>query len=267
MIDLHCHVLPGIDDGPPTIEASLALARAAAETGTRTLVATPHVSRLYPNDINTILRLTSELNARLASERTEVVVKPGAEIALTHLADVEPLQLTRLGLGGSRWLLVEPPFLPTAMGIDVAILDLQRRGYGVVLAHPERCPVFQRDPRLLGSLVRVGVMTSITAGSLVGHFGDNVRRFALKLVAEEMVHDVASDAHDHVRRPPGLSAQLERVGLGPLADWFTHQVPGAILADREIPPRPVLALPGFGQRRLLWPRAGGIGRLSRSWRR
>ncbi len=109
MIDLHSHVLPGIDDGPDSIEGSLALARAAAAAGTRTLLATPHVSWRYPNDASTIARLVDELNERLRTERIELEVRPGAEIAMTRLADVEPEELSRLELGGSRWLLVEPP--------------------------------------------------------------------------------------------------------------------------------------------------------------
>jgi hypothetical protein len=77
------------------------------------------------------------------------------------------------------------------------------RGHGVLLAHPERCPAFHRDPRMLGSLVRAGMLTSITAGPLVGRFGGEVRRFALELAQSGMVHNVASDAHDGVKRPPG----------------------------------------------------------------
>ena len=89
-----------------------------------------------------------------------------------------------------------------------------RRGHHVVLAHPERCPAFHRDPSMLTSLVSAGALTSVTAGSLVGRFGDEVRRFALELVRDGMVHNVASDAHDDVRRPPGRSQSSSRPGWG-----------------------------------------------------
>jgi protein-tyrosine phosphatase len=243
VIDLHSHVLPGIDDGPKTIDESVALARAAAAAGTRTLVATPHVSWRYPNDAATIARLVDELNDRLTIEEVPLEVKAGAELAMTRLIDILPHELPRFGLGGSSWLLVEPPFATVASGLDRILLDLQSSGHRILLAHPERCQAFHRDPRMLESLVRSGILTSITAGSLVGSFGGEVRRFALGLVAEGMVHNVASDTHDPLRRPPGIAQELRRAGLAPLADWLTREVPTAILGDREIPPRPALELP------------------------
>lgn len=257
MIHLHCHVLPSIDDGPATMEASVALVRAAAATGARTLVATPHVSWHYPNDADTIARLLDELRAHLAAEEVSLEVRPGAEIAMTHLADIDPTQLPRLGLGGGPWLLVEPPFTPVASNLDAILLDLQRRGHRVLLAHPERCPAFHRDPRMLESLVRAGVLTSITAGSLVGRFGGEVRRFALELARAGMVHNVASDAHDLARRQPGIATELEQAGLGPLTEWLTQTVPAAILDGGEIPSRPAIALSdGQPSRRSWWPRRG-----------
>ena len=261
MIDLHCHVLSGIDDGPETIEGSVALARAAAAAGTRTLVATPHVNWRYANDAETIARMVDELNARLSAERVALEVRPGAELAMTRVLDTEPAQLLRLGLGGGPWLLVEPPFTAAARGLDTILLDLQGRGHRVLLAHPERCQAFHDDPRMLESLVRSGVLTSITAGSLVGHFGDEVRRFALELARGGMIHNVASDAHDHLRRPPGIAVKIEQAGLGPLAEWLTAAVPAAILAGTEIPTRPAVALPDIETaRRPWWRRAGRLKR-------
>jgi protein-tyrosine phosphatase len=243
MIDLHCHVLPGIDDGPETIEDSLELARAASADGTRTLVATPHVSRRYPNDAATIARLVALVNAHLAAAEIAVEVRPGAEIALTSAADMAPEELGRLALGGAGgWLLIEPPFTPSASGIDTLVFDIVRRGYRVVLAHPERCPAFHRDRAVLESIVHAGVLTSITAGSLVGSFGGDVRRFALGLIRDGLVYNVASDAHDHVTRPPEIAAALRQARLQGLAGWLTSEVPEAILADREIPPPPVGAI-------------------------
>jgi protein-tyrosine phosphatase len=243
MIDLHCHVLPGIDDGPETIEGSLALARAAAASGVQTIVATPHVSPRYPNDDATIARLVGEVNERLVAEGIAIEVRPGAEIALTSAVDMTPEQIARLGLGGAGgWLLIEPPFTPAAGGLDAIVLDIVRHGHRVVLAHPERCPAFHRDRVVLESLVRAGVLISITAGSLVGRFGGQVRSFALGLVRDGLVHNVASDAHDHLTRPPGIAAELRQARLQALIGWFAEQVPGAILAGEEIPPPPAGAI-------------------------
>lgn len=238
MIDLHCHVLPGIDDGPSTIEDSVAMVRAAAAAGTRTIVATPHVSRRYPNDAETISRLVAKLNAQLIAEGVAVQIRAGAEVSMTHTVELNAAELPRLRLGGGPWLLVEPPLTPFASSLDVILLDLQRRSGQILLAHPERCPAFHRDPQMLRSLVDAGVLTSITASSLVGRFGAEVRRFALELAQEEMIHNVASDAHDCEGRGPGMTAELEQAGLGPLAGWLTQAVPAAILGGEVIPPRP-----------------------------
>jgi protein-tyrosine phosphatase len=254
VIDLHSHVLPGIDDGPATLEGSMAIARAAAEAGIRTIVATPHVSSRHRNDSDTIARVTARTRERLRDERIELELLPGAEIALTHLAELDPGELERLGLGGGPWLLVEPPFTTPATGLQSIVQSLIREGHRVVLAHPERCPAFQREPRQLESLVNEGALTSVTAGSLVGRFGGDVRQFALALLESEMVHNVASDAHDHERRAPGIALELERAGYGALREWLTEEVPAAILSGAEIPPRPATVPPRPRPRRASWRR-------------
>jgi protein-tyrosine phosphatase len=243
VIDLHCHVLPGIDDGPNSIAGSLALARAAADAGIRTLVATPHVSWHYQNDAETIGGLVAELRALLSAEGVELELRAGAEVAMTRIDELEDDELARLRLGGGEWLLLEPPFSPIVTGLEEIVQEVRRRGNRVLLAHPERCPAFHRDPRMLASLVRSGVLTSITAGSLVGRFGATVRRFALELVHDELVHNVASDAHDLAGRAPGIASELEHAGLTPLAEWLTEAIPAAILDGGEIPARPALASP------------------------
>jgi protein-tyrosine phosphatase len=242
VIDLHCHVLPGIDDGPETIEGSLALARAAEACGISTIVATPHVSSRYPNDAATVARLVAQLNRRLAAEGVDLNVLPGAEIAMARLIDVDAQDLPGLQLGGGGWLLVEPPFSAFESSLDTLLIGLQQRGHRIVLAHPERCVAFRREPEMLKVLLAGGFLTSITAGSLVGRFGNEVRRFALELAEMGMVHNVASDAHDHRRRPPGIASELGRAGLAPLAGWLTQEVPAALLAGAEPPPRPDVAL-------------------------
>jgi protein-tyrosine phosphatase len=241
VIDLHSHVLPGIDDGPPRIEESLKLARAAVSAGTRTIVATPHVSWEYPNDAETITRLVGEVNARLRRDGVALEVLAGAEIAMTRVGDIGPEELSQLTLGGGGWLLVEPPFTPVASALEAVIADLQARGYRVVLAHPERCSALHRDRAMLERLVESGVLGSLTAGSLAGRFGSPVRRFSLELVRDRLVHSVASDAHDDARRPPTIAGEIEAAGFGLLKEWLTEAVPAAILSGGVIPPRPEIA--------------------------
>lgn len=243
MIDLHCHVLPGIDDGPSRIDESLALARAAADAGTRTIVATPHVSPRYPNESGTIARLTDELNQRLRAEDIPVEILTGAEIAATRIAAMPPEEISALALGRGSWLLVECPYARGADGFDTILLYLKDRGHRILLAHPERCAAFQREPRRLESLLGEGMLTSISAGSLAGDFGTKVRRFAMRLVESQLVHNVASDAHDAIRRPPRIAGALEQAGLGALSEWLTSEVPSAILEGGEIPARPSTPTP------------------------
>jgi protein-tyrosine phosphatase len=255
VIDLHCHVLPGIDDGPETIDGSVALARAAAACGTEAIVATPHVSWHYPNEASTIARLTGELNERLRQEGVPIEVRAGAEIAMTRAVEMEDEEIERLHLGGSPWVLLEPPFSPIVSGIDQVVHKLQNADHRVLLAHPERCPAFQRDPEMVQTLLRGGALASITAGSLTGRFGSTVQRFTKHLVEQRLVHNVASDAHDTVKRPPGIAQELREAGLEQLTDWFTLEVPAALLAGEEIPARPATQTAArLGGRRLRWRR-------------
>jgi protein-tyrosine phosphatase len=256
VIDMHCHLLPGIDDGPATIEETIVLARASAASGVKTIVATPHVNSRTPNESQAIARLVTEVAAALQADGIEIAVLPGAEVAITSVSELEPGEIARLTLGGGEWLLLEPPFTPVAPGIEGAVLGLRREGYKILLAHPERCPALHREPAMLRRLADDGVLMSITAGSLVGRFGGEVKRFTEQLISEELIHNVASDAHDVARRAPGITDELERAGLSALRGWLTEEVPTAILGGGEIPPAPAFPRPRPKPRGLLggWAR-------------
>lgn len=174
MIDLHCHLLPGIDDGPQTVEGSLALARVAAELGTHTIVATPHVSWRYGNDSATIDRLAAEIDTAVSEAGLALEVVAGAEVAMTRIPELSTKERSALALGEGPWLLLEPPFSSVLSGLEQLVLELEAEGHRVLLAHPERCQAFHRDTELLESLVHEGVLVSITAGSLAGSFGETV---------------------------------------------------------------------------------------------
>jgi len=239
MIDLHSHILPGIDDGPGAVEGSLELARAAVEAGITEIVATPHVSWRYSNTANSIGGAVAEMRGHLAAHEIPLELHAGAEVAMTQVEDIEPAELRALHIGGGPWLLLEPPFTPVASGLLEIVSDLQSRGHRILLAHPERCPAIHRKPGLLAEMVSSGVLASVTAGSLVGHFGSTVRRMAVQILQDGLAHNVASDAHDASKRPPGMSAEIERAGLGALSEWLTVEVPAAILLGSDvIPERP-----------------------------
>ncbi len=262
MIDLHCHVLPGIDDGPRDLDESLALARTAEADGTTVLVATPHVSHRFPNGPEVVREGVPRVNEALREEGIGVEVKPGAEVAHEMLGRLDDDELRALTLGGGPNLLLEAPLAAVGGELEDAIERVQSCGLGVVLAHPERCPSFHRDPDRLARLVAGGVFTSVTAASYGGGFGGTVKRLTLALAGRGLVHDVASDAHDARRRPPLLRSTLLGAsdglpGLAGQIDWLARDVPRALLAGEALPPAP----PGPAARRrgvrLPWRSARG----------
>ena len=255
MIDLHSHILPGLDDGPRTMAGSLDLARAAVDTGTTTILATPHINDYARIDPPLIAATLEELRAALAEADIPLEVLPGGEIAIWRLVDLDDETLRGLALGGGPYLLVESPFSPAVGDFEPMVLDLHARGFRVLLAHPERCPAFQREPARLEHLVEAGVLLQITAGSMAGAFGSTVRRFTTAMLREGVAHVVASDAHDHVQRPPGLKIGFPAVerdlpGIVHHARWLTEVVPRAVLDGAPLPPRPPLPRPAGLLRRL-----------------
>ena len=259
MIDLHSHLLPGIDDGSPDIEASLAMARAAVEGGVEQIVATPHVSSSYPNDPVGIAERVTSLQAAIDAAGIALRVHPGAEVNHVMFHDLSDAALRACTLGGSgKWLLFEPPLSGPVPFIDRMVYDLQLRGFHVLVAHPERIAAFHRDIELVQKLVDAGCLTSVTAGSVVGQFGGQVKRFTGELFARGLVHNLASDAHDAEYRSPALRPVLERAvadqpELEGWVDYLTLDVPQAILAG-ETPrgPAPVIE-----------PKRSLLGRLMR----
>jgi len=261
VIDLHTHVLPGIDDGPETLDGSLAFARAAVAAGTRELVATPHIDWTHGVEPSAVAPGVHDLQRRLDEAEIPIRVRPGAEVAITRAAELDEDALRSLRLGGGEWLLAECPLSPSATGFEVLLHHLQARGHRIVLAHPERSPAVQRNPELLERLVSAGMLTSITAGSLTGAFGSKVRDTTYELVERGLVHNVASDAHSAERRTPRLrqlvvEADEQLPGLADRLDWLCHDVPRAVLDGGPVP-EPPGPPPQRRRRGLARLRAGG----------
>jgi protein-tyrosine phosphatase len=246
VIDLHCHVIPGLDDGPATIADSLALCRAALGAGTRTIIATPHVNWDYPAvDAATVHAGVAAVNAALHEASIELGVVAGAEIALSRAGDLSDAEIALLRLGGGPYSLIECPHhggAPTA--IDEMLRRFAGSGHAIVLAHPERCPVFQSNPRLLSALTEIGMVCCITARSLTGDFGSRARAYAWELMAGGQVHAIASDAHDAAGRPPDLASVLGRAGLNDSQiEYFASSSPQAIIDGAPVPRPPHVAEP------------------------
>jgi protein-tyrosine phosphatase len=257
LIDLHSHVLPSLDDGPSNLDFSVAMARAAVASGTQLMVATPHIRADFVVAPDDIARRVDDLNERLERDGLPLRVLPGAEVGWASVPDLDAATLERLTLGSGRHVLLESPYGRKAVDVEGAVQTLADRGFKTVLAHPERCPLFQRDPDRLARLVKGGVLCSVTAGSMAGRFGDTVKHFTVEMLRRGLVHDVASDAHDHLHRPPGLLAgfsdlEEELPGISRQAPWYTVTAPVAILAGNDLPKQPVLGEPRVsGLKRLL----------------
>ncbi len=237
VIDLHCHLLPGIDDGPADLGGSLAMAQAHVKAGVEVVAATPHVAWDMPNEATAIELRLADVRAALAAAKIPLEVVRGAEIDVHQAVRLTDEQLRALALGGSRWLLLEAP-LTKGVGFAPVARTLLDRGHRVLIAHPERSPLLQNDPDALRALVRAGAATQVTAGSFAGSFGRTVRDYAEGMLEAGLVHSVASDAHDTRRRPPGIAAPLAEAGLGDLTQMLAHDAPAAILAGDPLPPVP-----------------------------
>lgn len=236
MLDLHSHILPGLDDGARTLEEALAIARAAAADGIVAIAGTPHVRDDYPTTAAAMLAAAASLRAALESERIELTLLTGGELALDRAAALDGDELRSFGLGGSRYLLLETPYSGWPLDLPTRVFELQAAGFAPILAHPERNPA--ATAALLEPLVAAGLLVQVTAASLDGRLGRGVRAAGLDLVERGLAHLIASDAHAPAVRGVGMSAAAAAVGGGELARWLTVDVPQAIVAGEALPPRP-----------------------------
>ncbi len=200
MIDLHCHILAGIDDGPVAMEQSIAMARIAAADGISRIAATPHIKNtLHSPDI--IRKGVARLNAALAELRIPVEIVPGGEV----YAVLDPLLLDGYRLNNSRYILIEFPHTHLPRTAVSLLFQLAVRGFKPIIGHPERNSSIIRNPDLLLKLLSSNVLVQITAGSLTGDFGPQVMECACGLLKQGAVSFIATDAHSVKHRPPILS--------------------------------------------------------------
>lgn len=248
MIDLHCHILPGVDDGSRSLEESVAMAREAVAGGVSVVVATPHVRADFPTTADAIEEGVHRVRAELRREDVALQVLPGAEVALERLDALSHRELARLGLGGNpRFLLVETPTWGWPLDLGERLFFLRSRGVTPVVAHPERSADVQKHPELLHALVDAGALVQVTASSVVGRAGRPAYECARALIGSGYAHAVASDAHAPGRTRSGLSDAVVALGDPDVARWLTNDVPRAILADEALPPAPSPRLKGWAR--------------------
>ncbi len=232
MIDLHCHILPGIDDGPVLMEASLAMARMAVSDGIGTVVATPHVLDL-PYSPALIAEQVGRFREALQSARIPLEVLAGAEVS----ALLDPAQLAPFTLNATPYLFFEFPHSHVPQNAGQLLFNAILAGLRPIITHPERNPSFVRNPQLLFDLVEGGALVQVTAESLTGGFGDEALQCSRYLLRKGKVHFLASDAHSPSHRAPNLSrgvAAAARLVGRAAAMQLVKENPAAVLAGREL---------------------------------
>ena len=212
MIDIHCHLIPGIDDGPKNWDESLAMAQMAVDDGIQTIIATPHqLGSHRQNDGDEIRALTAELEQRLQSAKIPLSVLPGGDVRIEPDLLEMILQGRVLTLADHRQhVLLELPhelYFPLEPVLD----QLARQNLVGVLSHPERNKGILSAPHCLPALVDSGCLMQITAGSLCGTFGQASQELAESMLCDQLVHFVATDAHGTQARRPLLSRARRRV--------------------------------------------------------
>ena len=235
MIDLHAHVLPGLDHGPGDWDEAVEMCRIAVADGITVLAATPHVSEEFPNRREGIEAATAELRSRLSAAGVPLEVVAGGDYH-AH-PGLSPENVLTLG-GNGRYFLLEFPYQAVPPRADAFVRTLLGRGLTPIVTHPERTASLQREWRRLEPLVREGALVQVTAGSLLGHFGAAAAAVAGRLLREGWVHLLASDAHWARERAPRLAqgrAAAARQGGQAAADALVEAHPRAVLAGRDLP--------------------------------
>jgi protein-tyrosine phosphatase len=225
MIDIHHHCLPGVDDGPRAMSESVDLCRMSADEGIETIVATPHVLRgRWKNTSRTQLAaILDDLQAKVGDTPRIIL---GSEYFFGHDMDDMLRNGTILPLAGGRYVLVEFASNNVPPMVRDPLYRVQLEGYMPVIAHPERNIVFQSKPEFLASLIRIGVKTQVTTGSVTGEFGPEAQAAAVDWLKRGWVHVMATDAHNATRRPPRFRAARARV-----VDLVGEEIAQALFVD------------------------------------
>lgn len=238
MIDIHSHILPYIDDGAKDWTMAIAMAKQAHADGIRYIVATPHHRNgRYMNESSKVLEMVDLMNSKLQELDLDITILPGQEVRvhndlLGHFEDGE-IQL----LHDSRYMLLELPSSGIPSGVEDIIYELSLMNIQVIIAHPERNADIARDPNRLERLVELGALAQLTAQSVTGETGGKLQRLSLDLCKKNLIHFIATDAHDPVRRPfqLSLSYQVIEKKLGPeMVNYFKNNAK-RLVDNLEIP--------------------------------
>lgn len=237
MIDLHSHILPGIDDGAQTIEDSIAMAKTAAKEGIHTIVATPHHQNgKYINEREEILHQVKHLNNIFKENDINLNVLPGQEIRLYGelLEDYDHNKI--VPLNETKYVFIEFPSNHVPRYAEKMLYELQVKGLRPIIVHPERNGELIERPEKLYNFVNKGILTQVTAGSLVGKFGKKINKFSLQLIEHNLTHMIASDAHNVTSRAFHLQAAYDVIGkeFGTSTQMDFKENPYLIISGKSI---------------------------------
>jgi protein-tyrosine phosphatase len=236
MVDLHCHILPGLDDGPGTIEESLAMAASAIADGITHVVATPHCNSTYSFDFARVRQLRDALQAKIG---TELKLATGCDFHLSF-ENLESLRNDRAPycINQRDYLLVEFNEISIPPVMDQTLHEIQLASVRPIITHPERNSILRARPERLRKWVKQGCYAQVTGGSLTGKFGSACQTDALRWIGEGLIHFVASDAHNTRSRPlslqPAYEVVADKFGRAKADALFTEN-PLAAYEGRELP--------------------------------
>jgi protein-tyrosine phosphatase len=236
MVDVHCHILPGLDDGPDSMDESLAMAETAIADGITHVVATPHSSTEYSFDYRRVQYLRDRLQGEIGERLT---LATGCDFHLNpENLDALRRNAAPFCVNQRNYLLVEFNEISIPPALDETLHDLQLKGIRPVITHPERNAILRRQRERLANWVRLGCCVQVTAGSLTGGFGPRAQEDSLCWIGKGLVHIVASDAHNTRRRPLRLQSAYELVrnqfGEDKARALFVEN-PMAVFEGRDLP--------------------------------
>jgi protein-tyrosine phosphatase len=245
LIDLHCHLLPGVDDGSKDLTMSLAMARMASSDGISTIACTPHIlPGVYNNSGPAIRRAVARLGESVVEAGIPITLIAGADVHIAPDLDVQLRDGRALTLHNSRYLLLEPPHHVLPPRFEDLIFGLQAAGYCPILTHPERLSWVEGHYDLIGRLVSSSVLMQITAGSVMGRFGRRPRYWAERMLDEGLCHLLATDAHNTEQRAPRMAdardVVAQRLGDNEAINLVVRRPQGVLnnLSPAELPPLP-----------------------------
>ncbi|MDG5471565.1 tyrosine protein phosphatase [Jeotgalibacillus sp. ET6] len=211
MIDIHCHILHGVDDGPQNETDTLAMLHKAVEDGITDIIATPHHrNRHYINEKQDVLARVDEVNALAKENRLPVAIHPGQEIRIYGeiAEDYSRGEILTLA-DNTNYVLVELPSSQVPAYTERVLYEMQVAGLVPIIAHPERNSAVMEDPGKLYTLINQGALSQVTAASVAGDFGKKIQKFSMELLEHELAHFIASDAHDTKNRGFAVKRALE----------------------------------------------------------